>query len=196
MKLILPLLAGLVPAQELETLQFDIKDDLLAQAEKRSISVDKGGDLTSDNCNNGKFIFSQMPIKWSTKSVVWLLANTWTLLKLGDKANQQKLAVTTETESSELYTLKGNKLTVNANSKDRSMMGMVVCRYVIIAFIESFSHASLLLHSFSVMAKRLSICFKSLESQSLLVLQTHSPTWMAMQTKESTVKLAATPCPS
>ena len=63
MKLILPLLAGLVPAQELETLQFDIKDDLLAQAEKRSISVDKGGDLTSDNCNNGKFIFSQMPIK-------------------------------------------------------------------------------------------------------------------------------------
>merc|ERR1712227_593638 len=104
MKLILPLLAGPAPAQEI--FNFDIKDNLLDEIEKRSVSVDQGGDLTSDNCKN---------------------ANSWTLLKLGDKAAQQKLAVTTETESSELFTLKDNKLTVNANSKDRSMMGMVVC---------------------------------------------------------------------
>ena len=51
MKLILPLLAGLAPAQEI--FNFDIKDNLLDEIEKRSVSVDQGGELTSDNCKNG-----------------------------------------------------------------------------------------------------------------------------------------------
>ena len=61
MKLILPLLAGLAPALE-PALEFNIKDDLLAEAEKRSVSVDQGGDLASENCNNGKFRPSSLKI--------------------------------------------------------------------------------------------------------------------------------------
>ena len=103
------------------------------------------------------FSFSSCPKKSLSNLHSWFSANTWTLLKLGDKANQQKLAITTETESSELYTLKDNKLTVNANSKDRSMMGLVVCRYVFINFIKSFSHAILLKWSFSDGEKALDV---------------------------------------
>ena len=52
-------MAGLAPALE-PALEFNIKDDLLAEAEKRSVSVDQGGDLASENCNNGKFSSSSL----------------------------------------------------------------------------------------------------------------------------------------
>jgi len=104
-KMKLPLLLlGLSKAQDVA---LAIKDEFYTQLAERRVAVEEGGKLEHESCN---------------------AANKWTLLKLGDESNREELKPTTETETDARYTLKNNVLTVNANKKDRSMMGYVACR--------------------------------------------------------------------
>jgi len=103
MKLV-QLLLGLVPAESI--INFDIKDALYDALAERTVDLEQGGTLEHNDCSS---------------------ANKWTLLKLGNPQEQMELKETTETESSDLYTLKNNKLTVNPNKKERAMMGYVIC---------------------------------------------------------------------
>lgn len=97
------LLLGLSKAQDLA---LAIKDELYTQLAERRIAIEEGGKFEHDSCST---------------------ANKWTLLKLGSKDNAEELKPTTEAETDARYTLKNNVLTVNANKKERSMMGYVAC---------------------------------------------------------------------
>merc|ERR1712106_1018205 len=97
------LLLGLTQAQELA---LAIKDEFYTQLAERRVKVEEGGKFESTSCKT---------------------ANKWTLLKLGNTGDAAELKPTSEAETDARYNLKNNVLTVNANKKDRSMMGYVAC---------------------------------------------------------------------